>query len=166
MDTNNTINQNNGSPSPVKPKPKLPVFLVYFLVVFGGLLCAAAVFNFVIPLFTGNHKNLKLTNMLPSSIKLPAQKSTAASPAKKPFTVSVPKKAAAKENKPVPSGNSGSSYVLNGVFLSGNECYAIINNTIVKEGDTVEGATVGKITLDEVDLESDGKPIVLYSYTK
>ncbi len=43
---------------------------------------------------------------------------------------------------------------LNGIFFSPNLCYALINNQIVKEGDTVEGAVVQKISEDEVELKN------------
>lgn len=59
-----------------------------------------------------------------------------------------------------------SSFTLNGVFFSGNEGYALINNRIVKEGDKIEEATVIKITLDEVELKYDSSTIKLSSNTK
>ena len=51
--------------------------------------------------------------------------------------------------------------ILNGVFFSGGEGYALINNRIVKKGDKIEGATVAQISLDEVELERDGSMINL-----
>lgn len=54
---------------------------------------------------------------------------------------------------------------LNGVFFSGPEGYALINNRIVKKGDKIQGATVVQIYLDEVDLERDGSIIKLTSST-
>ena len=53
------------------------------------------------------------------------------------------------------------SFVLNGVFFSGNEGYALINNRVVKKGDVIDGATVVGIALDEVDLEAEGSVIKL-----
>jgi type II secretory pathway component PulC len=46
------------------------------------------------------------------------------------------------------------SFVLNGIFFSDNEGYALINNQIVKAGDTIKGATVKDIKLNEVELET------------
>jgi hypothetical protein len=57
-------------------------------------------------------------------------------------------------------------FVLNGVFFSQNEGCALINNHIVKKGDTVEGAVVKQIRLDEVELESDGAVITLKAASK
>jgi len=66
--------------------------------------------------------------------------------------------AATVENKKEPQA---ASFVLNGVFFSENEGYALINNRILKEGDKIEGATVTRITLDEVRLEAEGSVIRL-----
>lgn len=46
------------------------------------------------------------------------------------------------------------SFVLNGVFFSQDEGYALINNRIVKEGDLVDGMTVKRIRLEEVELRN------------
>jgi hypothetical protein len=43
--------------------------------------------------------------------------------------------------------------VLNGVFFSADQGYALINNQVVKEGDTVAGATVLRIGRDNVELK-------------
>ena len=59
-----------------------------------------------------------------------------------------------------------SSFTLNGVYFSGGEGYALINNRIVKEGDIVDGATVVQIFLDEVELERDGSIIKLSNSQK
>ncbi len=56
-------------------------------------------------------------------------------------------------------------FTLNGVFFSGAEGYALINNRIVKQDDKIEGATVEKISLDEVDLNLGGSIIKLSSST-
>lgn len=52
-------------------------------------------------------------------------------------------------------------FTLNGVFFSGGEGYALINNRIVKKGDKIERASVVQIFLDEVELELDGSIIKL-----
>ncbi len=53
------------------------------------------------------------------------------------------------------------AFTLSGVFFSGAEGYALINNRIVKQGDKIDGATIVQITLDEVVLEWDGSIIKL-----
>lgn len=42
---------------------------------------------------------------------------------------------------------------VNGIFLDAKSNYAIVNDAIVKEGETVNGVTVGKITKDEVQFK-------------
>jgi len=51
--------------------------------------------------------------------------------------------------------------VLNGVFFSEDEGYALINNRIVKKGDIIDGATVKQVTLEGVRLEFEGSVIRL-----
>jgi hypothetical protein len=46
--------------------------------------------------------------------------------------------------------------VLNGVFYSQDQAYALINNQIVKEGDVLDGAIVKRISLEVVEIERDG----------
>ncbi|MFA5356173.1 MAG: hypothetical protein WC301_02025 [Candidatus Omnitrophota bacterium] len=53
------------------------------------------------------------------------------------------------------------SFVLNGIFYADDGSYALINNRVVEPGDNIDGATVLKITADEVDLEFDGAGIKL-----
>jgi len=53
------------------------------------------------------------------------------------------------------------AFTLNGVFFSGGEGYALINNRIVKKGDKIGRASVVQIFLDEVELELDGSIINL-----
>jgi len=55
---------------------------------------------------------------------------------------------------------------LNGVFFSENEGYALINNQIVREGDTISGAEVVRITMDGVELKANGRSIKLLSGKK
>jgi hypothetical protein len=45
-------------------------------------------------------------------------------------------------------------YFLNGIFVTEDESYAIINNKIVKEGDRLNEATVLRINPDSVELKT------------
>jgi type II secretory pathway component PulC len=54
-----------------------------------------------------------------------------------------------------------SSLVLSGVFFSENEGYALINNRILKQGDTIDGARLIKVGLDAVELEFKGETFKL-----
>lgn len=53
--------------------------------------------------------------------------------------------------------------VLNGVFFSENEGYALINNRIVKKGDVIDGAVVMQINLDGVECKFEDSIIKLSS---
>lgn len=50
----------------------------------------------------------------------------------------------------------GFEVTLNGIFFSGDANYALINNQIVREGDTLMGATIKRITSEVVELDKDG----------
>lgn len=53
------------------------------------------------------------------------------------------------------------SFILNGLFFSAEDAYALINNQIVKEGESVDGATVKRIDEDGVELEFNGAKVEL-----
>lgn len=61
----------------------------------------------------------------------------------------------------VPEKKSREPLVLNGIFFSQDEGYALIDNQIVKKGDVIKGATVKEITSSEVELEFEGSTIKL-----
>jgi hypothetical protein len=76
------------------------------------------------------------------------------------------KQAAAGKKAALPSRafTGGTQLVLNGVFFSGPDAYGLINNQIVKTGDQIAGATVKKITVTDVELETaDAKVIKLFT---
>lgn len=55
------------------------------------------------------------------------------------------------------------NFSLNGIFFSDNEGFALINNQILKEGDTIEGAKVLRISANEVELDLGESVIKLSS---
>ena len=67
----------------------------------------------------------------------------------------------AKPLSPIPPALSQESFSLSGVFFSGEEGYALINNQILKVGDSIGAATVKRIDLNEVVLEAQGSSIKL-----
>lgn len=91
------------------------------------------------------------------------------SPVKQPVSAVPPPLSAEKTQQPVkaleppaPAKKEISELlVLNGVFFSGKEGYAIINNQIVKKGDVIEGALIKRIELGLVEVEYEGKLTVL-----
>lgn len=62
---------------------------------------------------------------------------------------------------PAVSDSFLNSFVVSGVFFSENEGYALINDRIVREGDSINGAILRRIGLDEVELDNKGEKIVL-----
>ncbi|MDD5282050.1 MAG: hypothetical protein PHC37_05210 [Candidatus Omnitrophica bacterium] len=53
------------------------------------------------------------------------------------------------------------NFILNGIFFSDNDGYALVNNQIVREDDSVDGAKVEKITENTVELNNQGNIITL-----
>jgi type II secretory pathway component PulC len=53
------------------------------------------------------------------------------------------------------------SLILNGVFASESSSYALINNQVVREGDTISGVKVLRIYSNRVDLDAFGEKITL-----
>ena len=95
--------------------------------------------------------------------KYPAKKQTAkvSGEVKTPLPIEEPP----LENNPLvsaaPEKKPRNSWVLNGIFFSQDEGYALINNQIVKEGDLISGGKVTRITLDEVGVVYDGRETTL-----
>jgi len=52
-------------------------------------------------------------------------------------------------------------FSLNGIFYSGDESYALINNQIVKHDDKISGAVVKEISANKVMLDFNGSAISL-----
>lgn len=123
-------------------KSKLKSYSIYVLAVCLGLFIASIFFNlFTRHLQVNDFKEVQDVNL---SQALPKDSNSTALTAE--FK---------KESHP--------SLVLNGVFFSQNQGYALINNQIVKEGDMVEGARVLRIGLEEVELELEGLTIKLFA---
>lgn len=148
---------------PKKPPFKLKIYILYILVLSGGFIAAAVVFMLSHPQShplvaitkqTNNYLS-QLTKSLPKSalpLSVPAKESQQPAP-------SVPLVSPSDGAK----GPVGTPHilVLNGVFFSDNEGYALINNQILREGDVINGMTVEHIALDGVELKSEGSIIKL-----
>ncbi len=161
-----TVNQD--AKGEVDTKDKLPKFnfklyLLYVLVVCLGLFIGNLFFGF-------------LTNPKNSLLGLTKHLSIAEKPEVTPRQ-GPPKKLKAKplEASPLAANPAISaeikkkpqeSLVLNGVFFSQDKGYALINNRIVKEGDVVNGATVTRINLNDVELKTADSTIKLSTQTR
>ena len=121
--------------------PKTKTYLLYILVVCLG----AAIANMFLGVFAKPVKVVKANK----AVALPILHSAAPAKELQPVVPSSPPAEPRKQPEFPP-------LVLNGVFFSQAEGYALINNRIVKEGDTVDGALVKRIRLEEVELEFEG----------
>ena len=135
------------------PKPKLKVYLLYFVFVCLGLAMANIIFLLLPKSKTPPPPEITQQPKPP----LPAPQVTSA-----PLTATAPKPVAVaepvKEAKTTPS----EPFMLNGIFFTGEQGYALINNRIVKEGDVIKGATLLRIEADMVELKAaDGSTIRL-----
>ena len=128
------------------PKPKVKSYFLYALIVCLGFFIGNLVFGF---LSSPPPKSLSIAKK-----RYAAKTGTKVKPA--PLPLIMPPAAEVKKEQP-------GSWVLNGVFFSENEGYALINNQITKEGDVVDGATVKRISLGGVELESAGSTVKLSS---
>jgi type II secretory pathway component PulC len=141
-------------------KPNLKILLFYVLIVGIGFFFGNVIFNFFTKHQQGKTPVLTTANLADKS--RPAQtkqnskslqelpKAEITSPSETTSGVS-----AKPKEQPKPA------LVLNGIFSSGEEGYALINNQIVKVGDVVDGAKVARIDLDGVQLEINGSTIKL-----
>lgn len=117
-------------------KHKPNIYLLYILIAVFGFLTADL---FTKPLL--RNQDTRMFRVLTKEASQPES------------NVPLPYYETAKEAKP--------SFILNGVFFSQEEGYALINNRIVKNGDLIDGAIVKGITSDEVELDSRGSTIKL-----
>lgn len=127
-------------------KPALKNYLLYAFVVCLGIAIASFLFQVMERPFA------KKTEVVPVTVPVtvPAQ------PLPRGNELAQP-----KESQVVTKEGSVPALVLNGVFFSQGQAYALVNNTIVKEGDEVEGARVRRISEEEVELDFNGKAIIL-----
>jgi len=146
-----------------KSKPK--IYLLYALMISLGLFIANIFYGWL-----SQKPTLKTTDIAGQQavVWLPIAKATVQPPAdkKEPYLApTLPTDAlqasASVETKMETQKETLPPFTLNGVFFSGGEGYALINNRIVKKGDKIERATVVQISLDEVELELDGSIIKL-----
>jgi hypothetical protein len=149
-------------------KPKRKNYLVYLLVACLGLFIGNLFFGFLTPskkslqeqitpfmsLFSKDKsaKDAKKKTG-PALIVAPASRPQPQKKAESPEGISALFSNIRKEAEP--------SLVLNGIFFSDDEGYALINNQIVGVGDEVSGATVKSITVDEVELDKAGSIVKL-----
>jgi hypothetical protein len=128
----------------IRPTPK--PFLLYILILLAGLFLGNFIFDQL------NHK-IKTTHLPKKVMNSPiAQQPTALAPP--PVKAALPLK-----EKEHPATET--IFILNGIFFSDQGGYALVNNQIVRESDSVDGAKVERITANTVELNNAGKLITL-----
>lgn len=120
---------------PRRQKPQTRVYLIYFAIIAALFLGAGFLYKIFMPRGAQNHQRLTQ-----QQTQEPAKPSLLASQTQ------------AEEPAPMPKKPSLSALVLNGIFYSKNESYALINNQIVKEGDLIEGRLIKKIDTGGIEL--------------
>lgn len=129
-------------PHKTKLSPKL--FLIYALILLSGLFLSHIIFKLL---------GQKVVKTQPQKeIIAVVQNQQTTLPALLPV-----KPASLTEEQKKPEVN----YILNGIFFSDNDGYALVNNQIIRESDSVDGAKVIKITPNSVELDSQGTLITL-----
>jgi len=172
--------QRNSTKEPIEPdiKRNLKTYLLYFLIFIIGLFLSSLIFTSInrkvkisqiheapkAKTTLMPEKELKANEMLPAVA--PATLSTGrqttvpwpvASAMGSRTTALRPVALPEKQNKPV------ENFILNGIFYSDNDGYALVNNQIIRENDSIDGARVEKITANTVKLNNEGKIITLYT---
>lgn len=140
------------------PKSNTKLYLLYVLVVCLGLFIGNIIFGFLAnskKSLVGHTKPLPIAKKPEVTPPQEPSKEVLLKPLEAPLLEASPKVSTDIKKKPQ------ESLVLNGVFFSQDEGYALINNRIVKEGDVVGGATVMRINLNEVELKTADSTIKL-----
>jgi len=134
----NEAKKNASADKKIKAKP----FLLYILILLIGIFLS----NFIFSLL--GHK---------AKIAQTPEKTTPQQPLALP--IFPPQPMLPQEEHKTPPG----TFVLNGIFFSNDDSYALINNQIVRENESVDGAKVVAITENTVELDNQGKSITLSS---
>ena len=136
-------------------KPKFKIIYLYIFVICLGLFIGNFAFNhFLYPKIIATPKKeisnqIKQSNPPLTVNQIPPAVIINTADSEKPVVVPEP----AVVPEPV--------LVLNGVFFEKDFGYALINNQIVKTGDTINQAKIKMISLDGVELDFFGKKIKL-----
>ena len=145
---------------PVKPAPKKPSisigrFLMYAVLIAAGAAISKFAFDYLTPKLSPKTAPSLRQNPV-TAVPRPSKSAPIASPLE---TVQQTIKAVA--NPKAFSPRAVIPFELNGIYLSGSDRCALINNKIVQEGEDVDGAIVTRIGEEEVEISRDGKTIKL-----
>lgn len=128
-------------------KPQIEQYILYALVVVIGLVAANTIFSF----FPRSNK--------PSLSQVKSLQQETPKPEPLLVTLTEPVTTPGADVKK----QTQVSLLLNGVFFSEEEGFALINNRVVKEGDEIEGLIVTRVNLDSVELAAKDGTIIKLS---
>jgi type II secretory pathway component PulC len=141
------IIQKNSTKETIKPdrkrnlKPHLLYIFIFIIILFLGYLIFVSINRKIqVPQTPETPKTVLI-----SEEELKTNETAALGPAALPE----------KQNKPE------KNFILNGIFFSDNDGYALVNNQIVRENDSVDGAKVEKVSANTVELNDEGQVITL-----
>ncbi len=141
--TEEYLQKNSAKDNPLPAKPLGPKpYILYILILLAGLALGNFMFNLLSYKIQATQTPKKNAFTVIPATNLPAPTALPSPPA--------------KETKPIET-----SFVLNGIFFSDEDGYALVNNQIVRENDYVDGAKVGSITANTVKLDNAGQTITL-----
>jgi hypothetical protein len=167
--TEEYLQKNSAKDSSLPPKPaRAKPFLLYTLILLAGLALGNFILNLLshklqsngLPSSRQSHKIQ--STQTPGKTALPITQTTNSPPlAALPNPLSEEKKPTAQASK---ESLKEGLFVLNGIFISDNDGYALVNNQIVRENEYVDGAKVGLITTNTVELDNAGQTITLSTH--
>lgn len=141
-------------------KEKLPGFVLYFiyiLVIIAGIFSAKLVLGLVAKIAISSSKTAdRKTNIQKKDVK-----TTTTKPETSIQEIITKKKPESIFKKEVPEEPPVPRFVLTGIFFTDEIGYVLINNKILRAGDVIDGATVSKITSDDVELKLQNELIKL-----
>jgi len=134
-----------------KPAIDIKLLLLYGLLVIIGIVAAKYALDFFMPKkpAQGTAQAGK-KNFMPPFITVVGDQKGGATQEKGLLSIK-------KKSPTAPSG----PFTLTGIYFSGDKGYCIINNKILEEGQEVDGAKIVAISLEEVELQMQGKSIRL-----
>ncbi|MDO9572721.1 MAG: hypothetical protein Q7J37_02420 [Candidatus Omnitrophota bacterium] len=132
---------------PKIPKSATKPYIIYILILIAGLFLS----NFVFVLLRHKTETTVTVKKSPDLTDQPVKEIKTIPP------ISVVTPGPTLEENKTPQAN----FVLSGIFFSDNDSYALVNNKIVRENDSVDGARVKTITANTVELDSGGMLITL-----
>jgi len=140
-------------------------YLLYALFTALGILAAKYAFDVLTPRFTPARPDaIAAAPLRTDTAVTPAPQAVAVVPAPQPplpSPVLPPDAPSEKKTKP-----AGENYSLTGIYFSATDSCALINNQIVQEGETIDGAVVVKISEEDVLLRRDDRDIHLTTRSK